>query len=122
MLATSKMSCFQVIATCQPPVLMTLHFNYHPLWRSGDNQKCRATWWIMAFLCSDNYLASIKFRGQDKNFSLCCLAIPSLSKDIQHHEGHPHSALGSQYLDQKQEYPPGGFANFLQRFIWVCMG
>ena len=31
MLATSKkMSYFQVITTCLPRVLMTLHFNYHP--------------------------------------------------------------------------------------------
>ena len=32
------MSYFQVIITCQTPVLMTAYLNYHPRWCSGDNQ------------------------------------------------------------------------------------
>ena len=79
MLTTSRileMSYFQVITNCLPLVLMTLLFNYHPRWCSGDNQSVRSsvpvvnrwlwpgnrtflevvsmmvTWWIVAFLCS----------------------------------------------------------------------
>ena len=39
MLATSKNSYFKVITTYKPPVLITLHFNYHPCWHSGNNQS-----------------------------------------------------------------------------------
>ena len=38
-----KMSYFHVLITCEPPVLMTLHFSYHPRWHSGDNQSVRSS-------------------------------------------------------------------------------
>ena len=74
MLATSKNVLFPVITACYPPILMTLHSDYHPRWCSGDNQSVRSsvkvvstwlwsenrtfwevasmvvTWWIVAFL------------------------------------------------------------------------
>ena len=43
MLATSKNVLFLVINTCSPPVLMTLHFNYHPHWRLSNNRSVRSS-------------------------------------------------------------------------------
>ena len=75
-LVSSKMSYFQVIATCKPLVLMNLHFNYHTCWCSCDTQNVGSsvpvvsrwlwpgkrtllkldsmvgTWWIVALLQS----------------------------------------------------------------------
>ena len=39
MLATLKMSYFQVITTCKLAVLMAQHFDYHPITSEGDNQN-----------------------------------------------------------------------------------